>query len=147
MFFQILRSLLGPFVVILDFLILNPEVLGIIISLYLITLGLGRLQLRRITTRTVELILEKCSAWLKETPTLTGKQLFERLYPIWVEELKNFKFPMIMNKHDLWPATVTPEHVLIKLPLSPEYLNQTLINAGVIKEGSQMRDKKKKSKK
>lgn len=147
MFFQILRSLLGPFVVILDFFILNPEILGLIISLYLITLGLGRLQVKRITTRTVELILEKCSAWLKETPTLTGKQLFDRFYPIWIEELKNFKFPLIMNKHDLWPVTVTPEHVLFKLPLSPEYLNQTLINAGLIKEGSQMPAKKKKSKK
>jgi hypothetical protein len=147
MFFQILRSLLGPFVVILDFFILNPEILGIIISLYLITLGLGRLQIKRITSRTVELIIEKCSAWLKETPTLTGKQLFDRFYPVWVEGLKKFRFPLIMNKHDLWAVTVTPEHVLIKLPLSPEYINQTLINAGVIKEGSQMPATKRKSKK
>jgi hypothetical protein len=61
--------------------------------------------------------------------------------------LKKFRFPLIMNKHDLWAVTVTPEHVLIKLPLSPEYINQTLINAGVIKEGSQMPATKRKSKK
>ncbi len=133
MFIQILRSFLGPFVVILDFLLAKPEILGLLFSLYLVTLGIGKLQVKRIKTRTDQLILEKSSTWLVENPKLTKKQLFDRFYPIWEKELAGFRFPLIMNKHDLWPVSVTADHVLVKFPLTPDYLYEKLVESGITK--------------
>lgn len=147
MFFQILRSLLGPFVIILDFLILNPEVLGLICLLYLGVLGLGKWQVRRIKVRTDQLLIEQGKAWLVDDPKLTREQIFDRFYPLWVEELKNYRLPLIMNKHDLWPVRVSPGNVLKKIPVSPEYVGEVLKSSGLLNQNKQEKHVVKKTKK
>lgn len=147
MFFQILRSLLGPFVVILDFLILNPEVLGLICLLYLGVLGLGKWQVKRIKEQTDQLLIVQGKIWLAENPKLTLKQIFDRFYPLWLEELRNYRFPLIMSKHDLWPVSVSPGNVLKKIPVSPEYVGEVLKSSGLLNQSKQEKPVIKKTKK
>lgn len=139
--------MLGPFVVILDFLILNPEVLGLICLLYLGVLGLGKWQIKRIKERTDQLLIDHGKMWLAENPKLTLIQIFDRFYPFWVEELRNYRFPLIMSKHDLWPVRVSPSNVMKKIPVSPDYVGEVLKSSGLLNQSKQEKPVVKKTKK
>lgn len=133
MFYQILRSFLGPFTIVLDFFATRTEWVTAFFTLYLGLYALGRLQLFGIQKRTHQLIEERCKEWLAVQPKASDKELFRRFYPIWEAELGKMRYFFILNKHDLWPVSVTPKHVLVKIPLSPEYLHQHLVEIGLIK--------------
>lgn len=133
MFYQILRSFLGPFTIILDFFATRPEWVTVFFSLYLGLYALGRLQLFGIRKRTHQLIEERCKEWLAAQPKASAKELYRRFYPIWETELSKWRYFFILNKYDLLPVSVTPKHVLVKIPLSPEYLHQYLEEIGLMK--------------
>jgi hypothetical protein len=72
------------------------------------------------------LIKEKYKEWQISDPKLSDKKHFERFYPLWESELKKMRYLYIMNKHDLWPVKINPKNVLVKIPLSPEYIREYL---------------------
>ena len=133
MFIQILRSFLGPFVVILDFFAEKPEWLTVIFGSYLLVYGVARYQLSGIKKQTYRLIEELCRKWVEEHPDGTDEQLYDYFYPIWETELKKVRYLYIMNKYDLWPVSVTPKHVLVKIPLTPSYLRKYLLDPALVK--------------
>jgi hypothetical protein len=126
MFLQILRSFLGPFTVILDFFATRTELLTLLFCGYLCMFAAGSFQLSNIKKRTHMLIEEHCRAWLEIHSKATDHDLFAFFYPIWEAELKRMGAVFILNKFDLWPVPVTPNNVLVKIPLSPIYLRQYL---------------------
>lgn len=133
MFYQMIRSFLGPFVVILDFFSTRPEWLAVIFGAYLLMYAAGKLQLKDIKQRTHRLIEERCKKWLAERPETSDEQLFKYFYPIWENELSKLRYLFILNRHDLWPVSVTPQHILEKIPLSADYLRKYLHNPALLK--------------
>lgn len=147
MILQMLRWFLGPLFVILEYFKNRPELLGLVFALYLVILGIGKWHLKKIKTRMDLLILQHGSTWVKENRELTSEQFMERFTPIWEKELNSFRFPFIMNKHDLWPVSVTPDHVQVKLPLTGEYVKDVLAASGIVIRASTRSNSKKKAKK
>jgi hypothetical protein len=137
MFYQILRSFLGPFAWILDYFSTRTEWITAFFSLYLVTYGLGMLQLSGIRKRTHSLIEEQGNKWLLLHPEATKQDLYDYFYPLWEAELRKWRYLFIPNKNDLWPVSVTPQHVNAKLKLTPESVHQHLVEAGPIQPATQ----------
>ena len=123
---RIIGDFLGPFVVILQYTKTRTGLIAIFFGSYLLTYALGILQIREIKNKTHQLIKEKYKEWQTSDPNLSDKKLFERFYPLWESELKKMRYLYIMNKHDLWPVKINPKNVLVKIPLSPEYIQEYL---------------------
>jgi len=123
---RIISDFLGPFVVILQYTKTRTGLIAILFGAYLLTYALGILQIRAIKKKTHQLIEEKYREWQTSDPKLSAKKLFERFYPLWETELKQMRYLYIMNKHDLWPVKINPKNVLIKFPLSAEYIAEYL---------------------
>ena len=123
---RIISDFLGPFVVILQYTKTRTGLIAIFFGSYLLTYALGILQIREIKNKTHQLIKEKYKEWQTSDPKLSDKKLFERFYPLWESELKKMRYLYIMNKHDLWPVKINPKNVLVKIPLSPEYIREYL---------------------
>ena len=118
--------MLGPFVIILQFTRTRTGLITVLFGSYLLIYGLGVLQIKEIKKKTHQLIEEKYKEWKISEPGLSKKKLFERFIPFWESELKKMPYLYIMNKHDLWPVRIKPDNVLIKIPLSPDYIKQHL---------------------
>jgi len=131
MFYQILRSFLGPFANVLDFFATRTEWITAFFILYLGMYGIGLIQLNGIRKRTRQLMQAFCKQWLENHPRASDQELFKRFYPAWETEFRTWRYFFIPNKHDLWPVTVTVENVLTKMPLSPEYVHNVLAEIGL----------------
>lgn len=132
---QILRDFLGPFVVILDFTSTRTGWITLFFGGYLCMYGVARLQVLSIKKNTNKLIEESYKRWLVVYSNATDEELFQRFYPLWETELKKKRYFYVLNKHDLWPVSITPQHVLVKFPLSPAYIRQHLIKSGILETG------------
>ena len=107
--------------------------------------GVAQLQLSSIKKKTNKLIEESYKRWLVVYSNATDEELFKRFYPLWETELKKKRYLYVLNKHDFWPVSITPQHVLVKFPLSPAYIRQHLIESGMIetKKKEELPQKKK----
>ena len=141
-FIQMLRDFLGPLVVILDFTATRTGWITLSFGFYLCMYGVAQLQLSGIKKRTHKLIEESCKRWLTSYSDVTVEELFKRFYPLWETELKKMHYLYILNKHDLWPVSITPQHVMVKIPLSPDYIRQHLIKNGIIEAEEKLQRQK-----
>jgi hypothetical protein len=123
--------MLGPFAAVLDYFSANPETLSLILLIWAVIYFLGLVQLKRIESKTTSLVLEHSLPLLQAEPELTPVDLYERIYPVWITELKGWKYLFIPHKHDLWPVSVTLEHVLAKIPFSSEWISKILTKNGI----------------
>lgn len=132
MFYQILRSFLGPFAAILDFFASRTEWLTLIFGIYLAVYGFGRLQLKTVVRRTDALLERLGREWVPAHPGGSSAQFYQFFYPRWDEELKHIRVFFIQSQKDLLPAPMNVKNVLTKIPLSPEYAWNRLSQAGIL---------------
>lgn len=131
MFMAWLRSMLGPFTVVLDYFSENPGRLSIILVAWASIYFLGLLQLKRIESKTIALVLQESAAHLKQRPDLSSADLYQAIYPLWRLEFTEWKYWFIPHKHDMWPVRVTLDNVLAKIPISPEWIESVLAKNGI----------------
>ena len=132
MFMAWIRSMLGPFTAVLDYFYIYPERLSLILLAWGLVYFTGLLQLKRIEAKTAALVLHHSRPLLQADPQLSAADLYQRLYPLWSAELKNWKYVFIPHKHDLWPVRVTLEHVLEKIPFSSDWISKILARDGIL---------------
>ena len=131
-----IRSMLGPFVVVLDFFSAHPELLTAILVLWMLIYAAGLIQLKLIERRTVRLVVDRSQRLVAANPQISLADLRAKLLPLWLEEMKNWNFLFIPHKFDFWPVPVTPKNLQVKLPLSPEWLLKVLNTNGIILPGA-----------
>ena len=132
-----IRSMLGPFVVIMDFFSAHPEILTAILTLWMALYVAGRIQLKLIEQRTVRLVVDRSRRLVAANPQISLADLRAYIVPVWLEEVVKWNILFIPHKFDFWPVPVTPKNVQVKLPLSPEWLTNVLKTNGIILSGFQ----------
>lgn len=125
MIMHAIRFMLGPFTVVLDFLTTHPLLTSAILGTWGIIYYAGRVQLKIIEAKTIRLLVFHSRELLKDQ-VISASDLYSKIYPVWVEELKSWGYLFIPHKHDLWPVPVTVENVLIKIPVSPQWISAIL---------------------
>jgi hypothetical protein len=118
--------MLGPFTVVLDFLTAHPLLTSAILATWGIIYYAGRVQLKIIEAKTIKLIVSHCRILLVKDSGISATDLYSKIFPIWVQELKTWQYLFIPNKYDLWPVPVTVENVLVKIPISPRWISAIL---------------------
>ncbi len=127
-----IRGNLGPLAVIMDFFAAHPEILTAILALWMLIYAIGHIQVKMIESRTARLVIERCRLLMAADPQLSLAELREKILPAWLEEYKNWSFYFVPHKYDFWPVPATPKNVLVKLPLSNEWLARVLKRDGII---------------
>jgi hypothetical protein len=130
-----IRSMLGPFGVIMDFFAAHPEILTGILALWMLLYAAGRIQLVLIQRRTERLVINRARRLVAENPLLTLAELREAFLPTWQEEVKKWNFLFVPHKFDFWPVPASPKNVLVKFPISPEWLAKALDTNGIKVQG------------
>lgn len=126
MFLEFIRSMLGSFGrPMLDFILNNPSFITGILAVWLSVFVAGRLQLRRIERKSVELVVEMGQELIAQKPHITARGLYKRIYPRWCEAVRGWAW-FIPHRLDLWPVPVKPETVQQKLPFSSQWIAHVL---------------------
>jgi hypothetical protein len=134
MIIAIIRSMLGPFNAVLDYFAANPSLLLYILTAWASVYLAGAIQLRNIETKTSAMLVRFSKSLGHQSEGLSASEIYQKFYPLWLEELKTWKYWFIPHKHDLWPVRITPERVVGKLLLSPEWVGKTLKKNGLALE-------------
>ncbi|MBE9473096.1 MAG: hypothetical protein IMY75_13465 [Chloroflexi bacterium] len=126
MFLAFIKSMLGSLGrPVLDFILDNPSFVTVILAVWLGVFAAGRLQLRRIEHKSVELVLEMGQELIAKKPHITARGLYKRIYPRWCEAVRGWAW-FVPHRLDLWPVPVRPETVQQKLPFSPQWIAEVL---------------------
>ena len=126
MFLAFIKSMLGSLGrPVLDFILDNPSFVTVILAVWLGVFAAGRLQLRRIEHKSVELVLEMGQELIAKKPHITARGLYKRIYPHWCEAMRGWAW-FVPHRLDLWPVPVRPETVQQKLPFSPQWIAEVL---------------------
>ncbi len=126
MFLAFIKSMLGSLGrPALDFILNNPSFVTVILAVWLGVFAAGRLQLRRIEHKSVELVLEMGQELIAKKPHITARGLYKRIYPRWCEAMRGWAW-FVPHRLDLWPVPVRPETVQQKLPFSPQWIAEVL---------------------
>lgn len=131
MFQELLYTLIGSWGrAVIQWALANPVTVGLACGAWLLVLGAGKLQLKRIKDRTENLMLASARSALETDPRLSIDKLYERLYPAWVEMVRKTAF-FIPHRWEIWPMPATPKHVAGRLDFTPEWLGQHLLANGI----------------
>lgn len=135
MVMEIIRSMLGPLVVILDFFSTHPEILTVILALWMVSYAAGHYQMKAIERKTIRFVVDRSRLIVAANPQTSLAELRARILPVWLEEIKQWNFKFIPHKFDFWPVPMTPENVQLKLPLSHEWLAKVIKSNGISLSG------------
>jgi hypothetical protein len=124
---SMLGSLGGP---VLDFMLDNPAPVTGLLAVWLGVFVAGRLQLRHIERKSVELVVEIGQELIAARPHITAKGLYRRIYPQWSQSLRKWGW-FVPHRLDLWPVPVRPETIQQKLPFSPQWVAEVLRQQGI----------------
>lgn len=124
---SMLGSLGGP---VLDFMLDNPALVTGLLAVWLGVFVAGRLQLRRIERKSVELVVEIGQELIAARPHVTASELYRRIYPQWSQSLRKWGW-FVPHRLDLWPVPVRPETIQQKLPFSPQWVAEVLRQQGI----------------
>jgi hypothetical protein len=124
---SMLGSLGGP---VLDFMLDNPALVTGLLAVWLGVFVAGRLQLRRIERKSVELVMEIGQELIAARPHVTASELHRRIYPQWSQSLRKWGW-FVPHRLDLWPVPVRPETIQQKLPFSPQWVAEVLRQQGI----------------
>ena len=131
MFLAFIRSMLGSLGrPVLDFMINHPSFVTGILAVWLGVFVAGRLQLRHIERKSVELVVEMGQELVARKPRITARGLYKRIYPRWCEAVRRWAW-FVPHRLDLWPVPVRPETVQQKLPFSPHWIAEALRQHGI----------------
>jgi hypothetical protein len=131
MIMESIRSALGPLVVVLDFFAENPNLfLGLMIMWMGVYLA-GKIQLVQIESRSVDLLVRYARARAGKDLPASAEQLQREFLPVWREEQANWRRWFIPHRYDFWPVPATPENLITRIPLSPEWVHRKLAVNGI----------------
>ncbi len=126
-----IRSMLGPFGVIMDFFAAHPEILTAILAVWMLLYVAGRIQLKLIEQRTAQLVIERTRRLIAADPAISFAALREKILPEWQEACQGWNYKFVPHKFEFWPVPATPKNVLVKLPLGPEWFATVLKTNGI----------------
>lgn len=130
MFQEILYSIVGSWGrAAIQWMLANPSIVGVVLLVWMGMLFLGKVQLKRIESRTSSLVLEVSRQYLREDPLLRADQLYGRLYPQWSQMVRSSAL-FIPHRWELWPLPATPSIVRERIDFTPEWLSQYLRTHG-----------------
>jgi hypothetical protein len=131
MFLEFIRGMLGSLGrPVLDYMLDNPSVVTVVLTVWVGIFVAGRLQLRRIEQRSVELVVEMGRELIAREPHITARGLYKRIYPRWCEAVRGWAW-FVPHRLDLWPVPVRPETVQQKLFFSPQWIADVLRRYGI----------------
>ena len=131
MFVAFIRSMLGSLGrPVLDFMIHHSSSVTAILALWLGVFAAGRLQLRHIERKSMELVVEMGQELIARKPHITARGLYKRIYPRWCEAVRGWAW-FVPHRLDLWPVPVRPETVQQKFPFSPQWITEVLRQHGI----------------
>ncbi len=126
MFVEFIKSMLGSLGrPVLDFMLDNPSFVTGILAVWLGVFVAGRLQLRHIERKSVELVVEMGRELIAKKPHITARGLYKRVYPRWCEAIRGWAW-FVPHRLDLWLVPVKPETVQQKFPFSPQWIADML---------------------
>lgn len=125
MFLGLLRTVLGPFAVILDWAEANPVPTGLMMFAWTAVWMSGRVQLARIERKTRELIASEAHRLREASPELDAEELLSRIYPLWCTQLPTWAL-FIPHRLELWPVPVSIERVKDRIGLSAQLVRDVL---------------------
>ncbi|MDO9545692.1 MAG: hypothetical protein Q7J07_02950 [Pelolinea sp.] len=102
---------------ILDFYFANQTIINIIFVTWGTVITYASLQLNKIRRKTIYLGLD----FIKESPDLTDKEVWEALRPRWQEEISSLKSRLIINRWNFWVIKATPENIIDIMKLGPDW--------------------------
>jgi len=114
---------------VLDFILDNPSFVTGVLAVWLGVFVAGRLQLRHIEQKSVELVVELGRELIAKKPHITASGLYKRIYPRWSQSLRKWGW-FVPHRLDLWPVPVRPETVQQKFPFSPQWIAEVLRQHG-----------------
>ncbi len=126
-----LRSMLGPLAAVIDFFSAHPEIITIVLAIWMIFYIAGRIQLSRIRQKTVALVVEQGRRELALDPSISLVALREKLLARWQAEFAGWRYLFVPHKYEFWPVKASPKNVLVKMPFSPQWLHDELGRAGL----------------
>jgi len=131
MFVEFIKSMLGSLGrPVLDFMLDNPSFVTGVLVVWLGVFVAGRLQLRHIEQKSVELVVEMGQELITKKPHITARGLYKRIYPRWCEAVRGWGW-FVPHRLDLWPVPVRPETVQQKLFFSPQWIAEVLRQHGI----------------
>jgi hypothetical protein len=135
MIIGLVRAFLGPLAPVLDFIENQPGTVAIILLFWFGIYWAGRLQLKHIEKKTVELVIISTQKELAKHPNLSVKGLYKRIYPEWEKSLPEWGGWFIPHRSDLWPVPIRVKTVQEKMSFSPEWIAKVLLAYKISVEG------------
>jgi hypothetical protein len=126
----VIRTLLGPFTVVLDYFSANPGQLIHLLTVWALIYLAGAIQLKQIEARSAELLLNKWGS-IAEKSELTEEEIYKWFYRLWLDEFTKWKYWFIPHRTDLFPVKATPDRAANKIPLSSDWVFKTLNKNGI----------------
>ncbi len=117
----------------------NPEVVGGLLTLWMVLFLAGSWQLSRIKERTNTLSLEEAKRLLEDNPDITISQFYEYLKPKWDKMVRTSAF-FVPHRWELWPLPATPGVVQRRIDFSPEWLGEYLWLEEIKMKGAEPRE-------
>jgi hypothetical protein len=113
----------------IEWMLARPLVMGITLLVWMGMLYSGKVQLKRVESRTHSLVLEGAHQYLSEAPRLNADHLYDRLYPQWRQMVRRSAL-FITHRWELWPLPAIPAIVRERIDFTPEWLGQYLRTHG-----------------
>jgi hypothetical protein len=136
MLLEIFYSIIGNWArALLEWLQAHPTVPLAILVTWMIFFFTGKYQLRRVESRTNDLVLESARQALEKNPQLSSKQMYELLYPQWRHMLQETAW-FIPHRTEMWPVRASPELVSERINFTQEWLASHLWANGVKLKGA-----------
>jgi hypothetical protein len=133
----VIRGMLGPSLTpIYDYILVHPQIISVILMIWIILYVLGRYQLTTIERKTKEMVLDLGRKEIARNPHISSSALYKKIYPEWEAELKGKKWGtyFILHRLEFWPVPVKPETVLVKFPFSAEWIEDLLVENQIRRE-------------
>lgn len=132
MVLQIIEWMLGTTGrALLDLIKSNMLVFNIFVFFYLVVLGLGKLQLKKIKRETEALALEIAAPLIEGDPTISIIELFDRINPIWLSKVDTWAY-FIPHKLEIFVVKATHANVLKIFEFSPDWIEELLISKKIL---------------
>jgi hypothetical protein len=133
----LLHAMIGDWgLEVIDWAMKNPGWIFAGLGAWLVMFGLGKLQLKSIRDKTETWVLDSSNQIVAESPGISIQNLYERLYPDWVTNLRGSAI-FILHRWEIWPVPATPRFVKDRIEFTPEWLGGFLWANGLKVKGGQ----------
>lgn len=125
-----LRGMLGPLQPALDFVLNNPAIITLFLSIIILVYIAGRIQLHRIEGKTETLVVTLSKDILLTKENITPSGLYKRIYPEWSRQVVRWGL-FIPSKHDFYPTYLKPDRVAEKMKFDAKWIENILTKKNI----------------